>query len=422
MSNINKYILNKQYLILFWFYCLFFQHFVTQLLLPESIRAIIWHGLWVIDILWTVIILAYDVYKKNIHLKDKKILVLLIFVVINTISWLLFDPTHGPYSIFTLVTLYAQSFVFYSYALEHDIKALLIKLAYLFIGFTSFYTIISLICYITGNISFTLPNGTEIEMLGIDDSIAHKTRFMGIWTWYTVASFDCYISILFSLYLLDFKKHKVYHLVMILLNSIMIYLTDSRSSLIILAFIYLCVFLFFLKNKIGTKKTLLCGVIAAIIIIIAGLLLITKKHPDLFILFMDNPHDTLKLLSSGRLEMAEGILANLKDTWLLGNGYCNNTLVISYYNIPHPHNVIMATLLYSGISGLITFVLFIILNIQAIIQNIHAIFRNQLKWILVLIICLCIESMFDICIIGAPVNIQTLFFWFCLGFIAKESV
>ncbi len=419
MSNIKKYILNKQNLILFWFSCLFFQHFVTQLLLPESIRAIIWHGLWVIDIIWTIVVLFYDLYKKNIHLKDKKIIVLIVFVVINTISWLLFDPTRGPYGIFTLITLYAQSFVFYSYALKNDIKDLLIKLAYLFIGFTAFYTIVSLICYIVGYTSFTLPNGTEITMLGIDNALAHKTRFMGIWTWYTVASFDCYIAILFSLYLLDLKKNKVFHIIMILLNSYMIYLTDSRSSLIVLAFIYLCIILFYLKNKIGTKKTIICGMLTIIIGIVGFILLVSIKKPDLFMLFMSNPYGTLQTLSSGRLQMAEGILNNLK---ILGNGYCNNEFVLSHYGIQHPHNVIMAILLYSGISGLVTFILFIIFNIQSIIKNLHSIFTHQYKWILVLVVCIFIESMFDICIIGAPVNIQTLFFWLCLGLVSKESV
>ena len=298
MSKIKNNILNEKNLILFWFCCLFFQHFITQLLLPESIRSIIWHALWVIDILWTTIVLIYDIYKKKIYFKDSKILILRLFVLINTISWLLFNE-HGPYYIFTLVTLYEQTFIFYAYANKNDIKDLFIKLAYAFIGLVSFYTIISLICYVVGYTSFVLPNGTEITMLGVDNALAHKTRFMGIWTWYTVASFDCYIAILFSLYLLDLKKNKIFHTVMIILNSIMIYLTDSRSSLIVLAFIYLCYILFLLQKKIGTKKTIITGITLILVGGIGFIALKVMKNPNLL---SGNLYETLSKLSSGRIE------------------------------------------------------------------------------------------------------------------------
>ena len=417
MQKIKNYIFNEKNLITFWFCCLFFQHFITQLLLPESIRAVIWHALWVIDILWTTVALIYDICHKKINFKDSKIVVLSLFVLINTISWLLFNE-HGPYYIFTLVTLYEQAFIFYAYANKNDIKELFIKLAYAFIGLVSFYTIVSLICYVVGYTSFVLPNGTEITMLGVDNALAHKTRFMGIWTWYTVASFDCYIAILLSLYLLDLKKNKIFHITMIILNSIMIYLTDSRSSLIVLAFIYLCFILFLLQKKIGTKKTIITGIVLILVGGISFISLKVMKNPSLL---SGNLYQTLRTLSSGRLQMAEGILNNLKNSWLLGNGYCNNEFVLTNYGIQHPHNVIMAVILYSGITGLVLFTIFIILNICTITKNIHYIFSNNLKWILVLVICIFIESMFDICIIGAPVNVQTLYLWLCLGLVTSHE-
>ena len=251
---IKDFLLSKKKLIAFWFGCLFFQTFITQLLLSKSIRTIIWHELWAIDIIWTSVILIYDIYKKNINFKDKKILVLSLFVLANTISWCLFNPNHKPYYIFALVTLYEQSFIFYTYDNKNEIKDLFVKLAYVFVGIVSIFTIISLACYILGYTSFTLPNGTEIAMLDGQTFAHNKLRFMGLWTWYTTASFNCYTAILLSLYLLDLNKNKIFHITMIILNTIMIYLTDSRSSLIILAFIFLCSILFILKKKLSTKK------------------------------------------------------------------------------------------------------------------------------------------------------------------------
>ena len=417
---IKDFLLSKKKLITFWFGCIFFQHFISQLLLPTSIRTTIWHILWVIYTIWTVIILIYDIYKKNIHFKDKKILILSLFSLTNTISWILFNPSHTAYYIFTLVTLYAQCFIFYTYDNKNEIKDLFIKLAYVFVGIVSIYTTISLACYISGHTSFTLPNGTAITMLG-DQTLAHnKLRFMGLWTWYTTASFNCYTAILLSLYLLDLNKNKIFHITMIILNTIMIYLTDSRSSLIILAFIFLCGILFIFKKKLSTKKILHIAIIAVVFSVLFFVLKLVSNS-ELLSMLMSDPYNVLNDLSSLRLNMHVGIIRHMKDSWLLGYGYCNNDFVVSTYSIPHPHNVFMATLLYSGIVGLTLFIIFIILNIQSVIKNIKTIFSSNLRWILVLVMSIFIESLFDICIIGAPLNIETLYFWLCLGMITSHE-
>ena len=145
------------------------------------------------------------------------------------------------------------------------------------------------------------------------------------------------------------------------------------------------------------------------------------SNPTLFQQFLSNPYHTLEVLSSGRLQMAKEIINNLKNHLLLGEGYGNNDLVQNHYGIVHPHNVIIACLLYTGITGLLLFILFIIKNIQSIIKNMTSIFNNQYKWILVLTTCLFIESMFDSNILGAnSTNVETLFFWLCLGIVANN--
>ncbi len=415
---IKDFLLNKKIFIAFWFGCLYFQHFIAQLLLTTSIRTTIWHILWVIYAIWTVIILIYDIYKKNINFKDKKILTLSLFALINTISLFLFSSNHSAYYIFALATLYAQCFIFYTYDNKNEIKDLFIKLAYVFVGIVSIYTTISLACCALGYTSLTLPNGSIIKMLG-DQTLAHnKLRFMGLWTWYTTASFNCYTAILFSLYFLDLNKNKIFHITMIILNTIMIYLTDSRSSLIILAFIFLCGISFILRKKLSTKKILHIALIAVVFSILFVVLKIISNS-ELLSMLMSDPYHVLNDLSSLRLNMHVGIIQHMKDSWLLGYGYCNNDFVVSTYSIPHPHNVFMATLLYSGIVGLVLFMIFIILNIQSLLKNIKTIFSSNLRWILVLVMSIFIESLFDICIIGAPLNIETLYFWLCLGILVK---
>ena len=177
-----------------------------------------------------------------------------------------------------------------------------------------------------------------------------------------------------------------------------------------------------MSKKLGFKKSIGVGILCILLGILGLFVLKISKNPSLFAQFMNNPWETLTKLSSGRIQMAEGIIANLKNTMILGNGYCNNDFVLQKYGIQHPHNLIMALLLYTGIPGLILFVIFLVYNILAINKNIKSIYSNNMKWVLVLVLCLLIESMFDICIIGAPVNIQTLYFWLCLGLIANKDI
>ncbi len=422
IRNGIHFITDKKNLILFWFFCCIFQHFITQILISEYLRAILWRILWIIDIIWTSIILIKDIYTKKINYKDTKIFLLVLFVIFTTISWLIKSPSHSPYYFFTLVTLYEQTFIFYLYAIEtkiEDIKSLLKKLAFIYICFVCFYTIISLFLYFIGYTTITLPNKTIIQMFNTDNLVAHKIRYMGIWNWCTVAALDSYLAILLHLYLIDNNSNKFFHILFIILESFMIYLTDTRSTFIILVFIILSFISFLFLRKKGIKKLYFFCKISAFAIVFIFILYFLIFKSNLLFSLIKNPEETLEILSSGRFEMAKGIIISVKNDLLLGKGYCNNEFIIKNYAIQHPHNIFLALLLYTGIPGIIFFSSFLILNFKKATTKIDYILQNKIKWIFVLVICIFIESLFDICIIGAPVNIQTLFFWLCLGIISK---
>ena len=425
ISNGIHFITDKKNLILFWFFCCIFQHFITQILISEYLRAILWRILWIIDIIWTSIILIKDIYTKKINYKDTKMFLLVLFVIFTTISWLIKSQSHSPYYFFTLVTLYEQAFIFYLYAIEtkiEDIKSLLKNLAFIYLCFVCFYTIISLFLYFFGYTTITLPNKTIIQMFNTDNLVAHKIRYMGIWNWCTVAALDSYLAILLHLYLIDNNSNKIIHGLFIILESFMIYLTDTRSTFVILSFIVLSsIYFYILKNK-GAKNTLLFCKISCFIACLLFIIYILIYKSDLVFFLIKNPEETLEVLSSGRFEMAKGIIMTVKNDLLLGKGYCNNEFIIKNYAIQHPHNIFLALLLYTGIPGIVFFSTFFIINIKCACNRINVILQNKAKWIFILVLCIFIESMFDICIIGAPVNIQTLYFWLCLGLIANKGV
>ena len=425
MNTIKNLITNKSHLIIYWFFCIYFQQFVTQLLLPSTIRFTIWHILWVIDIAWVMIILIYDIYKKNIYFKDPKIFILIIFVLFTTISWLLKQPDHGPYYIFTLVTLYEQFFIFYTHAKENsidDIKCLLKKLATIFIYFVSFYSFVSLVCYVTNYTSFILPNGTEINVLISIGSLGHKTeRLIGLWTNTSVAGFDCYLAVILSLYLINQNKNNIQNSVFIMFNSIMLYFTNSRIALFLLLFTFVCFILFQISKKFGLIKTIQLSFKFIVLISIFCVFYILYSYPNLITNLKVNSTTIIDNWTSGRLDMTIQTLSYSKNCLFLGSGYCNSEFTVAAYKLIHPHNIFLALLLYTGIPGLVLFTMFLILNVKDIVHNLDYIKLNNLKWLVVLVICVFFESLLDIAIIGAPINIQTLYFYLCLGILVKDS-
>ena len=137
-------------------------------------------------------------------------------------------------------------------------------------------------------------------------------------------------------------------------------------------------------------------------------------------MLLQNPYQTIIDLSSGRIQMAEAIIRNANNHRFLGEGYGNNLLVNSRFNTVHPHNLFLAILLYTGYPGLLAFCGFLFYTIKQITNNLHLIISLNFKWIFILTICVFIESLFDTCIIGAAsANIETLFFYLCLGIICN---
>lgn len=140
-------------------------------------------------------------------------------------------------------------------------------------------------------------------------------------------------------------------------------------------------------------------------------------------MLIKNPYHTIIELSSGRIQMAEAIIQNANNHYFSGEGYGNNLLVNSRFNIVHPHNLFLATLLYTSYPGLLAFCVFLLYAIKQITNNLQLIISYNFKWILILTVCVFIESLFDTCIIGAAsANIETLFFYLCLGIICNLNL
>ena len=353
-------------------------------------------------------------------------MVLVIYVGFTAVSWVIKAPVHNVYYLCTLIALFEQAFIFYRYGLENnidEIKKIINITAYMFVGLVFLYTTSSLLFYVLGYQKVTFMDGTVIHMYSVENSLSHSKRYMGIWSWCTTASFDCYLAISLHLYLIDNKSNKLVHIVGIILNSIMIYLADSRTSLMILAVIIFSYAFFLMLKKIGKVKTLKYSKVFIVVMIVVTVIYLMIFKSNTLALLINSPEETLQGLTTGRFYMAKGILETIKGDLLLGKGYANNDFILNKYGIVHPHNLFLAFLLYTGIPGLVLFISFLVLNVISMRSKFSLLLANNLKWIFVLVVCVFIESIFDISIIGAsPLNIQTFFFWLGLGIVSNEQL
>ena len=426
MGNIKDFVLNKKYLILFYFEAIFLQVFVLRIFFRSTVYNNLCHLIWGINMVWMLIIAAYDIINKNYDIKNKKNLLLFLYFIIATISWIFYQPNHSIYTLYDLFKLFEFSFMFYSYpklVSQNELKKTFKIIVYSFCLHVFIYNLISLGLFFLGHTQVAYPNGEVIDMFGIDNALAHKTRFMGLWIWFTESSFHSYIAICLHLYCLENKKNKWIHYICIAMCTVMIYLSDTRTSLLNLGFILISFIIFKLQQKLGVKKSISFGILIFIIPLISFILIKFISNKALFSMFIDNPLKTISSLSSGRVEMAKGIIGTLQNNFFFGSGYGNNTFVVSKYGIGYPHNLLLELILYTGILGLIVFTAFLVVNFFQIIKNYHQILTNNFKWILVLTTCIFIESQFAPAILGCPSsNIETLFFFLCLGIISSERI
>ena len=430
MESIKNFIFNKKNLVLFYFEVVIFQTLVLRMFVQESGYFYYRTNLIFIALnaLWVFLLIGYDIKHKKINFKDKKLFFLFLFLIIATIDWIVSLPSHGIYIdyIHEIIKLYEFAYIFYSYSSEsnlEEVKQTIKILAYSYCAYIFVYCVISLVIYFLGYTEIMKPNGTLHILYANDNPVAHKDRYMGLWTWAPGVGITCYPAICLHLYLIENKKNKFINILGIILSTYMIYLSDSRGALVVLAFIVLAYFLFILVKKMSIKKVIRIGILVGII---GGLALISLKflkNQELLSEFISNPIDTIVTLSSGRIQMAIGVIKHQKETWLFGEGYSNNGFIINTYGNIHPHNVIMAALLYTGIPGTLVYLILAFLLLKEMFSNLDSVIKFNIKWLFVLTLCVMIGAMFDTEILGSRnPNLATLFFYICLGISVNKEL
>ena len=419
MSSLKNVLYDKTNLILFNLMSVILLSFVLNNLLISNIYLYINYGLKTINMLWGSIILFKDIIGKKIDIKDNKIKALLIFNIIAIVSWFVFFIRNRCFShLYDVILLWEYSFIFYTFYKGHsknDIDNILKCVAYVFCICVFIYNVISLFLYFFGFQKITFPNESYHVMYENPNSAAHSSRYMGIWPWFTTGASRCVLGIIFHLYLVDVGENKWTNIMGILLSGVMIFLTDSRGQELLLGFIIIVDILFYLRKKIEQKRMFKVTICSLLLFAIGVVGYIFIKNPNLLQALISSPFKVINEISSDRLAIAEYILKN-NDKWILGWGYANNELLIESSLPNYPHNIFLALLLYTGVTGLISFAIFIGIYIFDLKKIFKRVLNSNLRWIFIFVICQFFESLIDNSIIGAySTHIQTMCFWFCLG-------
>ena len=122
LTKFNNYISNKKYLILFYFEAIFFQVFILRIFFTGNVYNTLEHLIWGINTLWVIYITIYDFKNKQIQFNNSRILILFLFFIVSTISWILYQPNHTLFYFYDLIKLYEFGFIFYSYPIDTDRK------------------------------------------------------------------------------------------------------------------------------------------------------------------------------------------------------------------------------------------------------------------------------------------------------------
>lgn len=167
------------------------------------------------------------------------------------------------------------------------------------------------------------------------------------------------LLILLSLHDLFNKNHKIVNILLILITTITVFLTNSATSKIVLVLaIIITIVLELISKKLNYNKIYLALIIAHVVLLI--LISINGSFAKIGDIF--NKSSTL----SGRTILWQESIKNIKKSTIIGYGYDNKVLKNSYYSsridyylTNDTHNSLLYILLSSGIIGAIATIIFI---------------------------------------------------------------
>jgi len=379
-----------------------------------------------IMIIWLICILISDIFQRKIIMSRYQLL-LLIFCLISLISFVVNFRAFGIVNIKTFALLFAMCFVLYPlkwYLSEQRMKEFLKRISKNIIIVIGCFNMVSIILYIMIRLNISLPFDLSKDMLLVGGHVTStRNQFIGIYTSSILGAVYSNVAILLTLYMVDNKMIHTFPAAFSIVTSIIfVYLSYSRNSYITLGIIAVCLCYRYLCNKTNeamAKRTVILGLL---VIIVTVLILIFPKLIVLFHNYNDNYFTFFNKLSSDRLMLSSVIISGMRTHLWLGYGWGDYGIIAAYDKVlEHPHNSVLAALLYSGIIAMIIYIYFVAVSFANFCKNRKKINENGNYWLKVMAICIFINSLFDIAIFGdIHYHIETGLFWLLMGYLVQD--
>lgn len=374
---------------------------------------------------WAILILIYDlVHGKMIGENlDKSIVIFSIAMVISTlIQSFNLVLQKGDY----ILSVFIYIYILYQWAIESDRESFLkviIKCAKFTVYVVLSINILNLVLVICDFNGGTIPSIWSHLYVSPRQLSWRRTsyQYYGLYTHNILGAFKCYISLILTLFLVEHKEiKKSISIFSIVLCILQIYYCDSRNVMGITGIILLAWLKFCVDAKVSKEKA---KKIYNYAISIFGISLcyVVYKSIVFNMNFIEGDFSFYKLFNrftSLRLEYWVKALDIIKEKPFLGWGLKNNGPVGSYQaSLYNYHNLVVNLLVWTGLIGTFLFSYFLIESYKKVRRNSDKIKSANVKWLNVLCICVFLQSLLDVGLIGVYNSLSTVYFWLCLGYL-----
>ena len=375
-TGILKYVVTERYNL--YFYCLLYmishvyEYYTGSFLKP----------LFLCSYLWTLALYLYHTFISRKYLSNRIYRNAQIFLVLNILTTFIY-PENRRFSVLQDFAILIQYiFVFYSSFQSRDdqqMRGILEKVMHIGVVITFVVSLASLIAVYSGS-----------SLVWAQENVTKYGRHRGFYFETNEAALYGYTSIMFSLYFLykqnirSVRENKILLLYMlnIPIQIFLIFMTGSRTNLLVLLFAVVCLFVHHARGIArNTMKTRTKWIAFLCLCVIFYILLFTKygfnrnlyyymnRYPEFWTGNWEEKAKIINRVSSGRYYLWESSIKEwLKSPWIGYGLKSGNFTYTVYKNKTNSHNLLINTLLFSGIFGLI-----------ALIRHFVLIYRNRKK-------------------------------------------
>lgn len=366
-------------------------------------------------------------------IKDKKIvfkkyfIYLVIFYLFLLLITFLNPNTFDSMSITHLADTFVYFFIFFYTALNNknnNRRFLVMTISFIII--CSIISVISLLSFCKG-MTINIFDYTVLQ--------DNPLRLSNIWENPNVAGIHAVLCMVIALYYIFDKKINIFFkllcLIMLVINGLVLYYSNSRTSQLILGLVIICylyiLFRKYVHNKIISSIVLIIcflGLGAFFLYIMKNSLMLRYSSLEWFQLDDRTVHDILNKLSSERIIIWERALTISKGWHIyFGNGIASfDKLLLANDSIKiiSTHNLYLDIYISIGITGVILSLIFSFYLFFMMIKNKKKIFVSNLNiTLLFLVMAVFIFSLLDrgVLFIARAYN---CIFWFALGYLMRN--